>query len=154
MKRIFCIAIFVFFTVSINALYAQKVKWTKEIYEYGNLGTILEEGTITYKNGDVFTGEMAQDNEKLKGTYTYTDASGIKYKYTGTFNLDKKDGFGELWWDGNYYAGYFSMDKMYGYGTLVMKDGTTKSGYFVDGEFYAGYISDKNGNLIEFKKWE
>lgn len=72
----------------------------------------------------------------------------------GDFRKDLINRFGEFKfneWNGDY-SGYSLGDKMHSFGTFVMKDGTTKSGIFSDGEFIEGVVTDKNGKLIEIKK--
>ena len=154
MKTVYYItALLLLFAAGTPNLYAQKDKWTGKTESRGGGKYPHGYGIMTYKNGDVFTGEM-EFGKKQRGTYTYTNASGIKCKYVGSFFADywvennPFIGFGELWWDGNYYVGYFSSGKMWGHGTLVLKDGTTKSGIFSDDEFRMGFIADKNGKLI------
>ena len=156
MKTVYYItAILVLLVASMPNLYAQKDKWTgkTEMSYFHSKKLPHGSGTMTYKNGDVFIGKMSVGS-KVTGEFTYTNASGIKCKYVGAFKTShhSKDnvfhGFGELWWDGNYYVGYFFYGKM-NYGTLVEKDGTTKSGRFDNDEFYKGFIADKNGKLIK-----
>ena len=151
-------ALLLLFATGTPNLYAQKDKWTgkMEMNYYHKKKLPHGFGTMTYKNGDVFTGKMSAGS-KVEGEFIYTNASGIKCKYVGSFKTSYHSvgnvfhGFGELWWDGNYYVGYFFNGKMWGYGTLVEKEGTTKSGQFDNDEFRKGFIADKNGKLIEKK---
>ena len=153
MKTVYNITIvLVLFAVGTQNLYAQKWTGKKENGEAHGYGT------MTYKNGNVFTGEM-KDGKIVQGTYTYTNTTGSKCKYIGYFRRSSYEhifeGFGELWLDSFYYVGYFWDDKPHGYGTLVMKkDGTTVSGLFQNWNFIEGFIADKDGKLTKIEKPE
>ena len=151
MKCKYSITLIFILLVNIS-LQAQKNKWTGK---KDSMGEPHGYGKMIYKDGSTFEGEMCCGNV-VKGTYTYTSEAGYECKYIGTFRLIdgyvKKDGFGQIWWKGNYYIGYFAGDLEHGHGTLVEENGTSKTGFFDNGVFYGGFITDKNGNLLNFHK--
>lgn len=53
--------------------------------------------------------------------------------YEGQFFLDKRHGFGRLFWnDGTYYIGKWSHDLRHGYGKLIQADGKILQGTWMN----------------------
>ena len=69
-----------------------------------------------YLNGDLFEGEW-EDDLKLEGSLTYANGD----KYTGSFTNDKKHGQGKyVWANGMFYEGPFEEDQIGKSGKFVL----------------------------------
>jgi serine/threonine protein kinase len=111
---------------------------------------------MTYTNGDVYEGQMADGKKAGSGTYYYTDGT----YYTGNWKDDYPDGYGECyfstgdvykgqWTNGSMngegyfysysynteYIGAFTGGAMSGYGVLTYPDGSFYEGNFLNGFF-------------------
>ena len=77
-------------------------------------------GTLTWRNGDVYTGSFAED--KLHGIGELLCSDGSRYK--GRWKEGYKHGKGEYSWaNGNYYVGNWKEGRLHGSGTKVWGDG-------------------------------
>ncbi|MBQ8324453.1 MAG: hypothetical protein IJY89_01375 [Clostridia bacterium] len=113
--------------------------------------------TITYDNGDVYTGELVDGVPQGQGTYTFADGSVYEgsfevgyfhgygkytdvtygYTYEGGFQFDLFHGQGVLISDdGTKYTGEFKNDQCHGKGTYTYADGSTYVGDFAEGYFH------------------
>ena len=138
-----------------------------------------------YNNGDIYVGEVNRDkqfygrcciiyvnspityyvgyikNQEFTGEGSYYNYQ-WKRIYEGTFEHNKKSGFGILWrQDGSTYAGEFNNDKQNGKGVLYFQNGSRFEGNFVnDYQNDKGYLISgdymtkqeivyNNGNVIE-----
>ncbi len=56
-------------------------------------------------------------------------------------------GYGQFKWkNGQLFKGYYEFDKKHGDGTLILGDGTTVDGKWVDGKIHGkGKVTKKNG---------
>ena len=85
-------------------------------------------GTITYTNGDIYTGDIGNGVPDGQGTYTYPNGN----KYVGGFKGGRYHGQGtETFTDGRKYVGYvgeFEDGYRHGQGTLTFADGRVKEG--------------------------
>ena len=94
-----------------------------------------EKITKKYKDGDIYIGEMKNDEHHGQGTYTWTDGS----KYVGEWKDDEKHGQGTFTWgDGEFagdkYVGEFLKGKRRGLGTYTYANGGKYVGEFKDDE--------------------
>ena len=89
------------------------------------------EGTYTYPNGEVFTGQWEFQERNGLGTLKYADGR----VYVGEFKDGLRHGKGTLTWpSGRKYEGDFVRGSRTGKGTLTYPDGRVYTGDFVDGE--------------------
>lgn len=73
---------------------------------------------MKWDDGDCYDG-MWSDNCK-HGKGVYIKATGEKFRFDGTYNKDKKDGFGLMKWeDGDSYSGEWFDGKKHGQGTYI-----------------------------------
>lgn len=69
------------------------------------------------------------------GRHILSTSNGNQCMYEGQFSLDKREGFGRLFWnDGTYYLGEWKNDLRNGYGQLVHKSGKMEQGTWIDGK--------------------
>ena len=103
-----------------------------DVYE-GDLknGAKDGEGKMTYKNGDVYEGEWKDDERHGNGKIIY----GIGGQYNGDWFMDVRHGKGELIFNNGkaIYNGEWNDDKQNGKGKFKMSDGSTYEGDFKDG---------------------
>lgn len=102
-----------------------------EIYE-GNFVYKQPEGqgTITYANGQVHTGQFSKGFRNGLGKTTYPDGD----FYEGNWIKSVKEGQGTYKYkDGDVYTGQFANNKYNGKGKIVYADGDTYEGNFVNG---------------------
>ncbi|OMJ67734.1 hypothetical protein SteCoe_35027 [Stentor coeruleus] len=85
------------------------------------------------------------------GTYTYANGD----IYTGEWNENKKHGIGEMIWaNGQKYNGYWEFDEIKGQGTMQLTDGTKYHGGFIKGLYNGkGKLLMPDGNTIS-GEWE
>jgi len=132
-----------------------------EAVNFGGLGDV--NGTYTYSNGDIYTGEYHQepfgpakprgygtmkysngntytgnwDNGLINGYGTHTWANGVTY--TGDWNDNKMNGYGTYTWpDGSKHVGEYKDGVQNGYGTYTYADGRKYVGNF-EGDLFNGY---------------
>eukprot|EP01035_Chromulina_nebulosa_P030749 gene30749-40897_t len=85
-----------------------------------------------YKAGDVYEGEIFDDN--FNGIGTLTEVNGTTY--TGSFVSGLKSGHGvQKYHNGENYVGQFERNMYNGKGKLTRNDGTVLDGMWVDGTF-------------------
>ena len=90
------------------------------------------QGTITWPDGRKYTGEFKSGQRHGKGTMTYPDGR----KYVGDFKFGERTGQGTMTYpDGRKYIGEFEGGERNGQGTMVFPDGRELVGKFKDGEF-------------------
>ncbi len=83
------------------------------------------QGTLTFNNGDVYTGAFSKNEIDGNGTYIWKNGD----TYSGEFSMGKREGQGiRNFINGNVYTGTFVDGKMMGEGTLTLNDGTLYSG--------------------------
>ena len=134
-----------------------KVRVKKDIFYIDKTGKKIMMNVNVQEQRNEKTGANTMELMELLngGTITYKSSSGIECKYIGRVRFTARrfyyDGQAQLWWGDNYYAGFFSRNNFHGYGTLVGDKGVTKSGWFVNDVFHSGFITDKDGKLIEIK---
>lgn len=95
-------------------------------------------GTVTCKNGVIYSGTWV--NDKLNGKGTYIHPSGCKYE--GDFLNGKFDGVGRYEWpDGSHYEGEFKNSKLEG------------KGYFKDptGQIWTGKFQGDSASRLRFR---
>merc|ERR1711964_304118 len=97
-------------------------------------GRIHGQGTLKWKNGDVYTGKF-ENNLRVEGKMAYREGSIYK-----TYNGEWKNGRLE-WKNGDVYKGDFRDGKMHGWGKKKLAGDTTAS----DSKLYE--FSD--GELVE-----
>lgn len=96
----------------------------------GARGRIADGDTITYSNGDVYTGGMSGLKKSGTGTYNYKNGD----VYTGSFSDDRANGSGTMTYaNGNVYTGSFKDGLADGEGTYTYKSGDTYVGSFKAG---------------------
>jgi hypothetical protein len=89
------------------------------------------EGTYTYPDGKVYTGQWEMRERNGRGTLTYADGR----VYDGEFKSGLRHGKGVMTWpSGRRYEGDFLRGKRTGKGTMTYPDGRVYTGDFVDGE--------------------
>jgi len=87
-------------------------------YVHGTLKALFR--SVTYQNGETYTGEFKNDQRNGQGTYTWSDGQ----KYVGEFKYDKRNGQGTFTWpSGQKYVGEYLNDQYNGQGTLTLSDG-------------------------------
>lgn len=92
----------------------------------------MSHGTLTFKNGDTYTGEF--DQNQISGFGTFTKKSGEKYD--GDFVNGQRHGHGKLQFVKQNsqklfkYDGSFANNQMRGYGKLTWKNGAVYEGNF------------------------
>lgn len=128
-------------------------------YPTGDTATLdYANRTITFSNGDVYTGDIVGINRHGKGMMVYKSSGDT---YVGDFYEDKIAGNGTFTYrDGDIYTGSFADNKYHGSGKVTFADGSTYEGHFengvkngfgvytwaaaLDGSFswYEGYFAD------------
>ncbi len=87
--------------------------------------------TITFSNGDVYTGDIVGINRHGKGMMVYKNSGDT---YVGDFYEDKIAGSGTFTYrDGDIYTGNFADNKYHGEGKVTFSDGSTYEGRFENG---------------------
>jgi hypothetical protein len=117
---------------------------------------ICVKGRITYKNGDIYEGDLKNNERSGVGKYTFT--SGSASHYSGEWLNSNMHGKGQLFFkDKSHYNGTWHFGKM-AEGELNLHNGDKVQGTFKDDElFIDGTYFFKNGDrfegpLINFKK--
>ena len=102
-------------------------KWIKGDVAYG---------TKTWKNGDIYEGEIKNFESNGNGTYYYKNGA----KFVGEWKNGKRQGKGviiyddkRIFYDFIRFEGLFENDKKKGYGTLFLRNGDKISGEFDSG---------------------
>jgi len=131
-------------------------------------------GTISYENGDRYSGEWHEDVIHGQGTYHY--AEGDRYsgqwdrgkfhgagtyffrsgsKYVGEWRDDKKNGTGTYHFrNGDTWVGEWREDKKHGKGTYHHKNGDTWQGYYIDNKRHGKAVfTSADGEAVE-EYWE
>ncbi len=89
-------------------------------------------GTLRWPNGQVYTGDILDNNAHGRGTMIY----GTGEKYNGQFRNGHREGYGVLEFnEGSRYEGNFHNDKREGYGKFTFKTGEIQEGYWKDEDF-------------------
>ena len=124
----------VLFLRSVNG----EFRWYKEGDEVKDgkyEGTILNgipinEGTLTWPDGEKYTGEWKDGRKNGQGKLTFFSGN----KYEGEFKDGKYHGRGMfIWSDSDKYEGEFKDGKKHGYGIYIQTDGSKYVGEFKDG---------------------
>lgn len=124
--------------------------------------------TITFHNGDKYTGEL--ENSKMHGTGTLIYAYGGRYSgefsngkfngigkltfpdgatFEGSFVDGKISGYGRIeLFNGDMYVGEWKNDFYHGKGKLIKKDKTVQDGVFHKGIFIKNHFLDKLKILV------
>ncbi len=117
-----------------------------------NLGTACGFGSITYPNGDSYSGYWVNNKANGEGTWTSKlrqitgdwkndqkhgqcdeTIKGIGH-YNGVFVANNKQGFGIFSWeDGSRYEGFWHKNKQHGLGTFISSNGKNYQGDWKDG---------------------
>ncbi len=105
------------------------------------------EGTYTYPDGKVYTGQWEMRERNGRGTLKYADGR----VYDGEFKSGLRHGKGVMTWpSGRRYEGDFARGTRTGKGTLSYPDGRVYSGAFVDGEMTGrGVMTLRDGKRLE-----
>jgi len=112
-------------------------KIVKKMIKYGN-------GTMKYKNGDVYNGRWMDDTQNGKGTMKYANGD----VYNGRWMNDRKYGKGIMRYaNGDIYEGEWLVDKENGMGITR----------YANGDVYTGKLKSvrsmkKNGNLRSIRE--
>ncbi|MCR4682602.1 MAG: hypothetical protein K5647_04615 [Clostridiales bacterium] len=127
-----------------------KIEYSSGASYTGGLSVTYErdgEGTMTFANGDRYTGHFTADVIDGKGRYEY--ASGDVYE--GDFVMGVKEGTGKyVYADGETYEGGFSADMRNGTGRMTKPDGTEYEGDYVFGiKNGKGIYRFANGDVYE-----
>lgn len=86
-------------------------------------------GTMTFENGEVYSGQWLNDKQHGEGMYTYADG-GV---YTGQWVAGEKSGCGRFdFADGSYYDGGWEKNVRSGTGTIAYADGGRYDGEWFD----------------------
>ena len=100
---------------------------SKAIYE-GNFNAYGErdgKGTMTWENGDAYTGDFFNGNRHGHGTLQFSDGS----EYVGEWECNQQHGVGtRCWLNGDCYTGQYSRGQRTGEGRF----------YFANGDLYVG----------------
>ncbi|KAL4506635.1 hypothetical protein ABPG72_000206 [Tetrahymena utriculariae] len=130
--------------------YGKLIFSNKGVYEgTWKMDKMHGKGTLYYPNGDIlYEGDWFEDqfnnfghlfNSKaqyIQQKLDFKDFSQIKnywLKYEGAFTLDRKQGFGTLYFtNGERYSGDFQNDTIHGYGVYHSLDNESFSGYWED----------------------
>ena len=81
--------------------------------------------TLTYANGDAYTGETVNGQRQGEGVYTYKDGR----RYTGSWQDNKRHGSGTLTFpNGDKYVGDFAEGVFNGQGTYTLSNGQQYTG--------------------------
>lgn len=104
--------------------------------------------TITYPNGDVYTGEFKNGQRHGRGHMKYANGR----EYHGEWAADQRQGYGEQTWKDNpkyiSYEGYWAQNLPNGTGRLDFRSGQVYNGGFKDGRFHGpGWIVYANGDM-------
>jgi len=115
-------------------------------------------GTLLYKNGDIYEGELNSNGQKHgKGTFIYTPIwqetiDFFRNKYVGEWKDDKYHGqgtqtFGSVDWFGDKYVGEFKDGKKHGQGTYTRANGDKYVGEYKEDKMHGqGTYTFSNGN--------
>lgn len=96
------------------------------------MGVFEGKGKLIYKNGDFYEGNWLDDNKDGLGKFTYANGN----IYEGNFRLGYMEGKGKLSIsNGNIYIGEFENGKMSGNGKYYYKNGAIYEGQFKDDKF-------------------
>ncbi len=97
-------------------------------------GTMTGHGRMDYENGDVYVGEFVNGTRHGHGRYEKVECECV---YTGQFENDTMTGFGEIQYkDGQNYSGEVLNSLPHGQGKLILANGTTMAGPFVNGSLH------------------
>ncbi len=105
------------------------------------------EGTYTYSDGKVYTGQWELRERNGRGTMKYADGR----LYEGEFRSGLRHGQGAMTWpSGRRYEGDFSKGRRTGKGSMTYPDGRVYTGDFLDGERTGhGVMTFPDGKRIE-----
>ncbi len=91
-------------------------------------------GTLLFKNGDRYDGELKNDKRDGCGRYSFLTETISHQDYIGQYVNDKPEGLGRLRWkNGNEYRGNFKDGKCEGDGVFQFANGSFKSGVWQKG---------------------
>lgn len=115
-----------------------------------NNGKREGEGKYEFENGDAYEGGFEDGEINGKGTYTFDNGD----EYEGSFLNGNAHGYGTYVWllDDNFssYKGFFHENTASGKGTLEMREGDSYEGEFLEGIFHGkGIMKFSNGDVFE-----
>lgn len=104
-------------------------------------------GTMTYTNGDEYSGDLVDDMKHGYGKYQFSNG----HIYEGEFLHDKKHGRGVFTSSaGHIYTGLFVNDVKHGQGRYKFSDGSEYNGEFANNQMNGhGFLRTANGNAYE-----
>ena len=109
-------------------------------------------GTYHYSNGDVYAGELLDDNFHGSGVYTKADKSG----YKGEFEHGARHGHGESFQASGHvlHVGTYANNQFCGKGVYRYPAGDTYEGDFAEGKFhgqgvYTMQLEDGSTRVLE-----
>lgn len=103
-----------------NLIKSYDGSWENDLYN--------GEGTLVYKNGDIYEGSFVNGKKDGKGTITYSNDKNI-LKYEGEWKNDLKNGIGRLYFkDMNIFEGQWINDKEEKNGTIIYCNGDIYKG--------------------------
>ena len=110
------------------------------------MGVFEGKGKLIYKNGDFYEGNWLDDNKEGEGKFTYANGN----IYEGNFRLGYMEGKGKLSIsNGNIYIGEFEKNKMSGFGKYYYKSGEIYEGQFKDDKINGQGTFSGNGYKCE-----
>jgi len=96
-----------------------------------NPNEAASEGTFTYVNGDVYTGQWREGKKQGKGTYTFAKD---QTQLVGEWEQGKITSGKWLFPNGTFYCGKFRYNKPFGKGVWVFKNGNQLMGDYIQKE--------------------
>ncbi len=130
-------------------VYSDGSEYTGSLDGYIRSGT----GTLTYANGDVYTGEWKNDEIHGQGRFEYYSSTDV---YEGYIEGGKKSGFGKYTYKSltqspnTIYEGNYQNDLPNGQGKLTFYDGSVYEGNFTNGTRQGqGKHTFANGDVYE-----
>lgn len=119
-------------------------EWHRHNYCHGH-------GTITFADGNTYTGYFKNNQQDGQGVYRWSNGD----VYNGTWKSNEMNGHGTFQSkDGRKYIGAFKNNKFNGKGVLTFQNGKTYSGTFYNDQFHGNgtYTSSDGRQYIgEFK---
>jgi hypothetical protein len=126
-------------------------KYDKIIYENGDIyiGEIMNNekngyGILTYANGDVYEGEFINNERNGHGKHTLSGNI-----YIGEYRNDKRNGYFKSIFDGDIYEGEYIDNVRNEFGKYTFDNGDIYEGKIVDNKFKYGKYTYVNGDIYE-----
>jgi hypothetical protein len=136
------------FRLDNGAIYTGGIEWFEE-----NRWRPAGRGYLeNFKNtgGEIYTGSGYENDTKWlrdgEGTLTWPNGQ----KYTGSWYYDKMEGQGTMTWpNGGKYTGTWHNDRIAGHGTGTMEDGSILDGEWADDQLFKGKKTMPDGRTWE-----